>query len=57
MVYRKFSEKLARTDKEKAYVAGLLHDIGFLVNALIVPNEFAAAIALAAREQISLHFA
>jgi len=55
MVCRKFGEKLPRTDKEKAYIAGLLHDIGFLVNALIVPTEFAAAAALAAREQIPLH--
>ena len=57
MVCRKFSEKLPRADKEKAYIAGLLHDIGFLVNALIVPTEFAAAAALAAREQIPLHLA
>jgi putative nucleotidyltransferase with HDIG domain len=57
MVCRKFSEKLARADREKAYVAGLLHDIGFLVNSLVVPSEFAAAAAKAAREQTPLHFA
>lgn len=54
MVCRKFSEKLARSDGEKAYVAGLLHDIGFLVNALVVPNEFAAAAEKAAKEEIPL---
>src|SRR6202790_668335 len=36
MVCRKFSEKLAaadsENDSEKAYMAGLLHDIGFMVN-------------------------
>src|SRR5690349_12419002 len=57
MVCRKLSEKLARADREKAYVAGLLHDIGFLVNSLVIPNEFAAATAKAAREQTPLHLA
>ena len=57
MVCRKFSEKIARFDREKAYVAGLLHDIGFLVNSLVVPSEFAATTAKAAKEQIPLHLA
>ena len=43
MVCRKFSEKLAAADGEKAYMAGLLHDIGFMVNCLVFPQEFAAA--------------
>src|SRR5713226_7868398 len=34
MVCRKFSEKLATADKEKAYMTGLLHDIGFMVNCM-----------------------
>lgn len=55
MVCRRFSEKLAHVDDEKAYAAGLLHDIGFLVNSLAFPNEFAAAVALATREQIPLY--
>jgi putative nucleotidyltransferase with HDIG domain len=55
MVCRKFSEKLAQFDREKAYVAGLLHDIGFLVNSLIFANEFAVAAAKAVREEIPLH--
>jgi HD-like signal output (HDOD) protein len=38
MVCRKFSEKLANTDPEKAYMAGLLHDIGFMVNCLVFPQ-------------------
>src|ERR1700740_722539 len=32
LVCRKFSEKLAAADREKAYTAGLLHDLGFMVN-------------------------
>ena len=57
MVCRTFSEHLDNADREQAYVAGLLHDIGFLVNALIIPKEFTAAVAKASREQIPLYTA
>jgi HD-like signal output (HDOD) protein len=40
MVCRKFSEKLTAADGEKAYMAGLLHDIGFMVNCLVFPQWF-----------------
>jgi putative nucleotidyltransferase with HDIG domain len=52
MVCRKFSEKIGAPDHDKAYVAGLLHDIGFLVNCMAFPKEFAAAVAHASQEQI-----
>ncbi len=54
MVCRKFSEKLAAADGEKAYMAGLLHDIGFMVNCLVFAKEFAAAMARACQEEIPL---
>jgi putative nucleotidyltransferase with HDIG domain len=54
MVCRKFSEKLAGVDTEKAYMAGLLHDIGFMVNCLAFPLEFATAMERACREEIPL---
>jgi putative nucleotidyltransferase with HDIG domain len=54
MVCRKFSEKLAIADGEKAYMAGLLHDIGFMVNCLVFPKEFAPAMGLAVAEEIPL---
>jgi len=54
MVCRKFSEKLAGADGEKAYMAGLMHDIGFLVNGLAFQSEFAAAIEVAVRDQTPL---
>jgi putative nucleotidyltransferase with HDIG domain len=54
MVCRKFSEKLATADTEKAYMAGLLHDIGLMVNCLAFSKEFAAAIERARREEIPL---
>src|SRR3981081_1156237 len=54
MVCRKFSEKLAAPDREndseKAYMAGLMHDIGFMVNCLAFPKEFAVAMESAALE-------
>jgi putative nucleotidyltransferase with HDIG domain len=54
MVCRKFSEKLAAADTEKAYMAGLLHDIGFMVNCLVFPKEFAVAMERACRDEIPL---
>jgi putative nucleotidyltransferase with HDIG domain len=55
MVCRTFSEKLVKADGEKAYAAGLLHDLGFLVNSIAFAEEFAAALATASREQIPLY--
>jgi len=54
MVCRKFSEKLAAADGEKAYMAGLLHDIGFMVNCLVFADEFATAMERACQEEIPL---
>jgi putative nucleotidyltransferase with HDIG domain len=54
MVCRKFSEKLAAADGEKAYMAGLLHDIGFMVSCLVFPQEFAAAIERACKDGVPL---
>lgn len=54
MVCRKFSEKLGAADHEKAYMAGLLHDIGFMVNCLVFSSEFAKAMELALQEEIAL---
>jgi len=54
LVCRKFSEKLANVDGEKAYVAGLLHDVGFLVNCIAFPDQFEAAIKRASKEQVPL---
>ncbi len=55
MVCRKFSEKLKASDSDKAYIAGLLHDIGFIVNGMAFPSEFASAMKLALTEQIPLN--
>jgi HD-like signal output (HDOD) protein len=52
MVCRKFNEKLEGADGERAYMAGLMHDIGFLVNCLAFPHEFTKAMKVAHRDQI-----
>jgi len=54
MVCRKFSEKLAAADGERAYMAGLMHDIGFMVNCLVFSKEFTLATERAYREEIPL---
>jgi HD-like signal output (HDOD) protein len=57
MVCRKFGEKIASVDREQAYTAGLLHDLGVLVNCLAFPGEFAAAVELARRDEMPLEAA
>jgi HD-like signal output (HDOD) protein len=52
MVCRKFSEKMAAGDGEKAYMAGLMHDIGFMVNCVAFPKEFIGAVRHATQEQM-----
>jgi putative nucleotidyltransferase with HDIG domain len=54
MVCRKLSEKIGGTDPDKAYLGGLLHDIGFLANCLAFSDEFAPAVQRACDEQIPL---
>jgi putative nucleotidyltransferase with HDIG domain len=54
LVCRKFAEILGYPDTEKAYLAGLLHDIGILVNSMVAPEEFRVAFAKATCEQIPL---
>jgi putative nucleotidyltransferase with HDIG domain len=55
LVCRKFSEKLTAMDTERAYMAGLLHDLGFMANCLVFSKEFAAATGHACREGVPLH--
>jgi putative nucleotidyltransferase with HDIG domain len=54
MVCRKFADMIDYPDSEKAYLAGLLHDIGVVVNCMVAPEDFRDAAEKAAREQIPL---
>ncbi len=40
MVSRQLARRVGFKDAEKAYLAGLLHDLGIIANLLILPNEF-----------------
>jgi HD-like signal output (HDOD) protein len=52
---RHFARKISYPDPGKAYLAGLLHDLGIIVNLWMLPKEFRAAYQLARKEGIPLH--
>lgn len=54
LVCRKLAEMIDYPDPEKAYLAGLLHDIGVIVNCMVAPEDFRVASDKATREQIPL---
>jgi HD-like signal output (HDOD) protein len=55
LVSRFCARKAGYKEPERAYLAGLLHDLGELVNMLSFQEEFRAAAQLARTEQIPLH--
>jgi HD-like signal output (HDOD) protein len=55
LVARHFARKISYPDPSKAYLAGLLHDLGIIVNLWVLPKEFIAAFDLARREGLPLH--
>jgi putative nucleotidyltransferase with HDIG domain len=55
LVARYCARKVRYHDPERAYLGGLLHDLGELVNMLSFQEEFRAAAQLARSEKIPLH--
>jgi HD-like signal output (HDOD) protein len=55
LVCRHFARTISYPNPAKAYLAGLLHDLGIIVNLWTLPKEFGAAYELARREGIPLH--
>jgi DNA-binding response OmpR family regulator len=55
LVARHFARQINFSDPGKAYLAGLLHDIGIIVNLWVLPQEFRSAFELAKTEAIPLH--
>ncbi len=55
LVARHFAREISYPDPAKAYLAGLLHDLGIIVNLWVLPGEFLAAFELARAEGIPLH--
>ena len=51
----RYARKIKFGHPEKAYLGGLLHDLGIIVNFWILPKEFADTFELARAEQIPLH--
>lgn len=50
IVSRKLARAVGFGDPEKAYLAGLLHDIGYIVNLVVLPQETRVAMERARRE-------
>lgn len=54
LVARKLARRAGYQDPEKAYLAGLLHDLGFIVNMLLFPEQFWQVVQTAKREKAAL---
>jgi putative nucleotidyltransferase with HDIG domain len=54
LVARKLARRVGYIDPEKAYLAGLLHDIGFIVNMQLFPEQFRRTLQRATREKVAL---
>jgi HD-like signal output (HDOD) protein len=54
VVSRELADRIQFADPEKAYLAGLLHDLGILVNSLAYPEEYGAVLRSAAEKGIGL---
>lgn len=54
LVARHFARKISYPDPGKAYLAGLLHDIGIILNLWVLPKEFCKAFEFARAEGIPL---
>src|SRR5271170_4221181 len=55
LVCRHLARKINLADPEKAYLAGLLHDLGIIGNLWVLPKEFRTAYEIAKAEEIPLH--
>jgi HD-like signal output (HDOD) protein len=55
LVCRHLARKINFADPGKAYLAGLLHDLGIIVNLWVLPAEFRAAWEVGKAEGIPLH--
>jgi HD-like signal output (HDOD) protein len=55
LVSRHIARKINFGDPGKAYLAGLLHDLGIIVNLWVLPKEFRAAWEMGKAEGIPLH--
>ena len=54
LVSQQLAKKISAPDPDKAYLCGLLHDIGEVLNATLLPEDFRTAASLASAKGISL---
>ncbi|HZQ94448.1 MAG TPA: HDOD domain-containing protein [Candidatus Sulfotelmatobacter sp.] len=57
VVSRQFARRLRYPEPDKAYLAGLLHDLGQLVNFIALPSEYQTVLEKAVKEKCALHVA
>lgn len=55
MVSRRLARRAGLKDPEKAYIAGLLHDLGIVANLLVVPGKFRETADRALSQRIPFH--
>jgi len=55
LVSRKMAQLIGYPEAEKAYLAGLLHDLGILVNTIACPADFRRCIEASREDRVALH--
>jgi HD-like signal output (HDOD) protein len=55
LVTQRMAEKIEYPEPEKAYLAGLLHDLGFLVNSFLYTEDFRECLRRAAEQHLAIH--
>jgi putative nucleotidyltransferase with HDIG domain len=55
LITQRMAQKIGYPEPEKAYLAGLLHDLGFLVNSVLYTQQFRECLRRAAVEHAPLH--
>jgi putative nucleotidyltransferase with HDIG domain len=55
LVTQRMAKKIEYPEPEKAYLAGLLHDIGFLVNSVLYTDGFRECLRVASEQHAPLH--
>lgn len=55
LVTQRMAQKIEYPEPEKAYLAGLLHDLGFLVNSFLYTEDFRECLRRAAEQHLAIH--
>ena len=55
LVTQRMAKKIEYPEPEKAYLAGLLHDLGFLVNSVLCTDKFRECLQTASEQHLPLH--